>query len=389
MYIDIAHRDKCTGCMACVDACNKKAIIITSRGGVLYPQIDTEKCVKCNLCKSVCPAINKPEGSKPEEAKVFATWSNDENIRINAASGGFCTQMGMETIERGGFVATVVMKENKAEYILTNNVDDLLKSSNSKYVQGNPAGIYRQVREKLKNGSEVLFCGLPCYCAGLRNFLKREYNNLTTIELVCSPPPSNDAIEMSLKHCKATNLQQFRKKIEGGMWGEGDYNLVVDENKIVKRKDTIFYKVFASMITARKSCLNCQYAQTSRIADFAAADFHGYRCHESNKGVSLVIANNAKAIEKITMAKGLHTTPESWVKAINSNHRLYNGYDFLRYHPGIIFRKNIAGTKLFEQMCLNNGIFRFLWLPYKAITKMIIKLKYKRVIKIAAKSDNR
>ena len=43
MYKYIINNNKCTGCMACIDACNKNAIDITNVGGLLYPQIDLEK----------------------------------------------------------------------------------------------------------------------------------------------------------------------------------------------------------------------------------------------------------------------------------------------------------------------------------------------------------
>lgn len=373
--------------MACIDSCNKNAIVITNVGGILYPKIDTEKCVNCNLCKKVCPAINVPQRAVLEETKVYAVWSKNDNVRLNAASGGFCTQMGVETIERGGYVATVTMHNNRPTYILTNDIDELLESSNSKYVQGNPAGIYRKVRDMLKQGTEVLFCGLPCYCAALKNFLKKEYENLTTIDLVCSAPPSTDAIDMTLQHCKATELNQFRKKIDGGMWG-ADYNIVIDKEVIKKKNQTIFYNVFASLMTARHSCTNCKFASMERVTDFSAADFHGYHCDNYEKGVSLVIANNSRAIEKLSNTKGLQITPETWVKAINSNHRLYNGYDFVQNHPGVLFRKRLIGGVMFKKMCLNNGCFRLLWLPFKAVTKVVIKVKYKQAIKVAAELDN-
>ena len=373
--------------MACVDSCNKEAIVITNVGGILYPQIDTEKCVDCGLCKKVCPAKHTPQRGKLEEGKVFAVWSKNENIRLNAASGGFCTQMGVETIERGGYVATVIMRNNRPTYILTNDIEELLEGSNSKYVQGNPAGIYRKVRDVLKQGTEVLFCGLPCYCAALKYFLRKEYQNLTTIDLVCSAPPSTDAIDMTLRHCNATEFNRFRKKIENGMWG-ADYNIVVEKEVVKRKNQTIFYSVFASLMTARHSCTDCKFARMERVADFTAADFHGYHCVGKDKGVSLVIANNHDAIEKLYNTKDLQIVQETWVKAINSNHRLYNGYDFLRNHPGVVFRKKLIGSTLFEKMCLNKGLFRLLWLPFKAITKIVVKIRYKKAINIATKLDN-
>lgn len=386
---EITSPGKCTGCMVCVDSCNKDAIVITSVAGIQYPNIDTEKCVNCNACKNVCPAINKTRRSNLLDSGCFAVWSKNDSIRLNAASGGFCTQMGIETIERGGYVATVLMNNNNAEYILTNDIEELLTSSNSKYVQGNPAGIYRKVRNMLKEGTEVLFNGLPCYCAALLNFLKKDYPNLTTIELICSAPPSAFAVSMALEHSNAKILNQFRKKFKEHHWGGRDHNLVVDNCNIIEQSNTIFYNIFASLMTARKSCMSCKFATLNKVADFAVGDFHGYRCEGYEKGVSLVIANNKTAKEKLLATTGLCVIPATFAQAVNSNHRLYNGYDFVRNHPGVLFRKNLAGTALFYKLCLNKGIYRLFWILFKAVTKAIIKIKHSKAIKTAINIDKR
>ena len=62
-YNNITTESKCTGCMACVDSCNKSAIFVENIGGLLYPKIDADKCVDCGLCKIVCPSLNTRQKS--------------------------------------------------------------------------------------------------------------------------------------------------------------------------------------------------------------------------------------------------------------------------------------------------------------------------------------
>ena len=42
---------ECTGCGACVSICPKQAITMQPDAeGFLYPKVDGEKCVSCDLC---------------------------------------------------------------------------------------------------------------------------------------------------------------------------------------------------------------------------------------------------------------------------------------------------------------------------------------------------
>ena len=48
----LCEKDKCTGCFACYNICSQNAIeMIEDEYGFVYPKIDTDKCINCNLCK--------------------------------------------------------------------------------------------------------------------------------------------------------------------------------------------------------------------------------------------------------------------------------------------------------------------------------------------------
>lgn len=49
-------KENCCGCMACISICPTNSIHETiDHEGFRYPVIDTQKCIRCNLCSVVCP----------------------------------------------------------------------------------------------------------------------------------------------------------------------------------------------------------------------------------------------------------------------------------------------------------------------------------------------
>ena len=60
----------------------------------------------------------------------------------------------------------------------------------SKYVQSDLTGVFRQVKEDLRNGLAVLFSGTPCQTSGLNAFVgKKLRENLYLIDIVCHGVP--------------------------------------------------------------------------------------------------------------------------------------------------------------------------------------------------------
>lgn len=48
-------KKNCCGCSACYAVCPVQAIIMKPDDeGFLYPEINTEKCIRCRKCLSVC-----------------------------------------------------------------------------------------------------------------------------------------------------------------------------------------------------------------------------------------------------------------------------------------------------------------------------------------------
>lgn len=53
-------KEKCCGCGGCYQKCPVKAIIMKrDEEGFLYPQIDYDKCIGCEICIKVCNFKNR------------------------------------------------------------------------------------------------------------------------------------------------------------------------------------------------------------------------------------------------------------------------------------------------------------------------------------------
>lgn len=182
----ICEHDLCCGCMTCVQVCNHKAITIhTDEEGFDRPIIDEHLCVDCGLCKNTCPANKLPE--KHEPLRIFSGWSKDESTRINSSSGGAFTEIARPILQQGGVVFGCALSKNlQAEHVYVENMEDLQsKLRGSKYVQSRIGNSYKQAKAFLQTGRTVLFSGTPCQIAGLKNYLRRDYDNLYTVDLLC------------------------------------------------------------------------------------------------------------------------------------------------------------------------------------------------------------
>ena len=223
----VCRENSCTGCMACIGKCKKNAITIKDSMVAYNAVIDESKCINCGMCEKVCPNNQGAEKRKPIDWKEG--WA-PENIRGRASSGGAASAMMKYFVENGGYVAACVFKQGEFVFEITNKVEKLTDFAGSKYVKSNPIGIYAKVIEKLKHGEKVLFIGLPCQVAAVKNstaILTSEMrNNLYTVDLICHGSPSPRILNMALEEkgidIKKLTQIRFRNKTNFGISSQDD-----------------------------------------------------------------------------------------------------------------------------------------------------------------------
>ena len=188
--IHILDKHSCCGCAACVQACPKQCISFNEdEQGFRYPLVDESICIDCGLCEKVCPVIHQLDAKKP--LKVYAAQNPNEEIRLKSSSGGIFTMLAESVIDEGGVVFGAQFDKNwEVEHAYTESKEGLAAFRGSKYLQSRTGETYKQTRDFLKAGRSVLYSGTSCQIAGLKKFLRKEYENLITVDVVCHGAPS-------------------------------------------------------------------------------------------------------------------------------------------------------------------------------------------------------
>lgn len=294
--MDICPKDKCTGCYACVNACNRGCISMKEDElGCMHPVVDETNCVNCGLCKSSCPNNVVLKFAYP--SKCYASWIDDKEKRKICASGGIGTCMSEYVIKHGGVVfGSKYDAEMTPIMTCTEKIEELENFKGSRYVQslvGNDT--YKKVRTFLRNGRLVLFVGTPCQVAGLKTFLRKDYDNLITVDLichgVCPTKYLKEEVDYLTEKYKLKDIADIRFR------GNDGNNF---REKLLRLDEAQQYYILGFLwgVSLRENCYSCNYAHPERIGDLTIGDFIGLGDKEkfpySKKNVSSVFVNTSK-----------------------------------------------------------------------------------------------
>ena len=296
-----ADYEKCTGCGACLQRCPQKCIEWTlGEFGFKYPKADENKCVNCGLCDKACPIGRLP--AKLENQAIFALVNKDKSILMNSTSGGAFSALAKAVFEDGGVVYGCEMgPEFQVRHAKATSKDELHRFRGSKYVQSDTDNTYNLVKNDLKEGIKVLYSGTPCQIAGLLGFLGKQYDNLTTIDIVCHGVASQLYFDKFIEYITEkkpglTRIEFRNKKFVG--WSCSGLLTTNGKDYPFYNHEYYYYSYFLSGEIYRKSCYTCPYANLNRIGDLTLGDFWGVEGlnigMDVSNGCSLVSVNTNK-----------------------------------------------------------------------------------------------
>lgn len=327
----------CCGCSACVQVCPATCISWTEDAeGFLYPVVDLDRCLHCDVCEEVCPMLHPlPVG---EPLNIVGAKNPDEEVRASSSSGGLFSMLADKTIAEGGAVFGAAFGDGWAvEHTACENEADLARIRGSKYLQSLMGDTFREIKDMLRDGRHVLFGGTSCQAAGLRRMLGGE-PKLLVVDVVCHSIPSPKVWKRYLDEKAAgkgfsvrdITRVTFRDKTLG--WkdfsvvaevggGSGERHDIIRETS----RENAYMRGFLKGLYSRPACADCPAKGFASSADITIADFWGvdefYPARDDDRGITLAFALTDKGNETLD-SLGLDTIDVTLAQATRHNPRI-------------------------------------------------------------------
>lgn len=317
--------DKCMGCKNCEKFCPNGAIKIQLINGDYVQKIDSEKCINCGICKKCCPFT---EHSKIDYCKIYIGRIKNEELINKSSSGGAFGEIARKALSMGwivygaGFDEEFKLSHKRVDNI--NNLDNILKS---KYIQSDVSQSFSLVKKDLEENKSVIFSGTPCQIAALKKYLKKDYKNLHTIDVICHGTPKNKIWQEYIKEIE----EKFNSKIKNVEFRynneeepEKNYMIeLLDGQKVnMQLYDSIFGKAFLKNMILHNCCYKCNFNNFNNYSDITLADAHGYVNEKYPRKRSLIIIHTEKGNDLFEQIKDNLILFEDYSKEtlINSNY---------------------------------------------------------------------
>ncbi|MDP4178300.1 MAG: Coenzyme F420 hydrogenase/dehydrogenase, beta subunit C-terminal domain [Bacillota bacterium] len=299
--IEIKDKGSCCGCSACFNICPQKCItMVEDNEGFLYPQVNKDKCNNCKLCEQVCPCINNK--SHEEETEAYVVQNKDDDVRLESTSGGAFTAIAEHVLELGGLVYGAAYDNDfNVIHKFVSSKEELKIFRGSKYVQSSIGKSFLEIKKFLELGKKVCFSGTPCQIQGLKLFLRKDYENLITVDVVCRGVPSPKLWRKYIQFHKKNKYGylkdvHFRDKHFG--YAGSTMALYFENGKVKYSEPNVqfFKKAFFAGMSVRPSCYNCRFKTVERVSDITMFDcwkVNNYRKElDDDKGTTALIIHS-------------------------------------------------------------------------------------------------
>ena len=258
----------------------------------------------------------------------------------------------------------------------------------SKYVWSWAGDAFPKVKKYLEDGRTVMFVGLPCQVAGLKNFLRKDYEKLFLVDFFCGGSPSPLAFREYLKTItdevplEKLNFK-FRDKDKFGVGVNISYE---GKNERIHQsfiRNPYFFS-YHTKVFHRLPCYHCQYRYIHRVEDITMGDFWGVEKYHTEfdikAGVSTLLVNSNKGLQFLDAVKNQLQLSETQLENIAPENNLTLG-DQRKVFKKVAFRKEFfvvlksKGWKTAERRFLYNKSRLKLWIKRKIPARYVPLLR--------------
>lgn len=340
----VCKKNKCTGCMACLEVCPKKAIRIEDTLDAYHAVIFEDLCIHCNACTRVCHNVNDSIEFR-KSISWYQGWSSNKSCRKNSSSGAAAYELAKGIISRGGCVFSCLFSNGRFIFDEVSTIAELKRFSGSKYVKSNPAGVYHNIRKRLQEGRQVLFIGLPCQVAALK-YVVGDKENLYTVDLICHGTPSPKILDLFLKQygCSLDSLKDIQFRVK-------DQFQVSDKVRTFTPKGVRdpYMMAFLNGLIYTENCYSCRYAKRARVSDITIGDSwkSNLPLTEQRKGISLLLVQTEKG-NALIRETAIQLYSVNLEKAIEANHQLQ--HPSIEPKDRVLFFKGLKEGKRFNEL---------------------------------------
>lgn len=310
--------EKCCGCEGCRSICPKLAIKMTeSTDGFILPEVTPELCVECGLCEKVCPMYHAGKAISSTVGDAYAAVNKNDVELSQSSSGGIFSLVADYVLNKGGFVAGASFDRSLTlHHIVTEDRNEISNLRGSKYLQSRIGNTFSAIKRILNTGKLVYFVGTGCQVAGLKLFLRKDYENLITSDILCHGVPPQSVFDAMIKVVEAKyngkiEKYSFRdKSIWGWSCSSSSYINIKSKLKYLGNEpiQKAYFNAFIKADNYRESCYVCPYAQSNRSGDITLGDFWGVEKYlpikDIRKGVSAILVNTSKGQQLLDRIKG-------------------------------------------------------------------------------------
>jgi coenzyme F420 hydrogenase subunit beta len=285
--IDAVVRNKiCSACGACTVVCPNSCIDFVYGQRYNFPKVNSDKCSGCGKCLKVCPSSFLLNGINPgfidEPAKepydCFQIHTKDNQLRTDAASGGFITGMIVHMMEKGFADGGIVARcegENPlvAESFIALDRASVLGARGSKYAPVSSCTVLRKV---IETPGQYVFVGTPCMVEGLTRIQKFlpviKQRIVLTISFVCAGMASRLATRRYIEKSGGVNIKDVYRICYRGSGWPGRFKVFAKDNTILMDRPLIGGSL--SHLVGQDHYLRCHNCldHFARFADIVVSD---------------------------------------------------------------------------------------------------------------------